>query len=79
MSENKYLNKLFVFEDKLKKWIEDHVLKWSFILIIIGTLLALLQSYLMNLILSTTTILIFFYSSFLLMVEYFVRKNKDDM
>ncbi len=76
---SKYLDKLFLLEDKLKKWIEDNVLKWSFTLIMIGTSLALFQSYLMDLDSKSTIIIIFFYSFFLLIVEYSVRKNEDDM
>lgn len=77
--KKKNLDKLFFLEEKLKIWIEDHAFKWSFILIIIATLLALLQSYLMNLDLNTTIIIIFFYSFFILIVEYSVRKNQDDV
>ncbi len=37
----KTLDKLFRFENKIKKWIEDNRIKWYFVLFFVGVLLGI--------------------------------------
>jgi len=73
MSKTRCLDRFFILEGRLQRWIEDNVVQWSFVLITIGTLLALFQSYLLGSDSKSTIITIMLYGPFLLAVEYSVR------
>jgi hypothetical protein len=44
----KLSDKIFIWEDKTKLWIETHRFKWSFMLFVVGILLGIFYGFMLN-------------------------------